>query len=58
MGGVTTPIVDRKLLFEPTGQLTQKSGKGQPLNIQRAGLHVLEEKNLFRNVVKLLVANP
>lgn len=27
-------------------------------NIQRAGLNVLEEKNLFRNVVKLLVANP
>lgn len=27
-------------------------------NIQRAGLNVLEEKNLFRNVVKLLVAIP
>jgi hypothetical protein len=23
-------LVDRKLLFEPTGHLTQKSGKGQP----------------------------
>jgi ubiquinone/menaquinone biosynthesis C-methylase UbiE len=27
-------------------------------NIQRAGLNVLEEKNLFRDVVKLLVASP
>ncbi|UCD72207.1 MAG: methyltransferase domain-containing protein [Syntrophobacterales bacterium] len=27
-------------------------------NIKRAGLHVLEEKNLFRDVVKLVVANP
>ncbi|MFQ6078642.1 MAG: class I SAM-dependent methyltransferase [Thermodesulfobacteriota bacterium] len=27
-------------------------------NIKRAGLNVLEEKNLFRDVVKLLVANP
>jgi ubiquinone/menaquinone biosynthesis C-methylase UbiE len=27
-------------------------------NIERAGLHLLEEKNLFRDVVKLIVANP
>ena len=27
-------------------------------NMKRAGLDVLEEKNLFRDVVKLLVANP
>ena len=27
-------------------------------NVKRAGLNVLEEKNLFRNVVKLVVANP
>jgi ubiquinone/menaquinone biosynthesis C-methylase UbiE len=27
-------------------------------NIQRAGLNVLEEKNLFRDVVKFVVANP
>jgi ubiquinone/menaquinone biosynthesis C-methylase UbiE len=27
-------------------------------NIERAGLNVLEEKNLFRYVVKLIVANP
>jgi hypothetical protein len=46
------------MLFEPTGHLTQKSGKGRPLNIQRAGLHVLEEKNLFRDVIKLLMAIP
>jgi len=27
-------------------------------NMERAGLNVLEEKNLFRDVVKLVVANP
>jgi len=27
-------------------------------NIERAGLNVLEERNLFRDVVKLVVANP
>jgi len=27
-------------------------------NMGRAGLNILEEKNLFRDVVKLVVANP
>lgn len=27
-------------------------------NMKRAGLHLIEEKNLFRNVVKLLIAHP
>jgi hypothetical protein len=27
-------------------------------NMKRAGLHLIEEKNLFRDVVKLLVAHP
>ena len=27
-------------------------------NMERAGLHVVEEKSLFRDVVKLVVANP
>ncbi len=27
-------------------------------NMERAGLNILEEKNLFRDVVKLIVANP
>jgi ubiquinone/menaquinone biosynthesis C-methylase UbiE len=27
-------------------------------NMERAGLNILEEKNLFRNVVKLVAANP
>jgi hypothetical protein len=27
-------------------------------NLKKAGLHVVEEKNLFRDVVKFVVANP
>jgi ubiquinone/menaquinone biosynthesis C-methylase UbiE len=29
-----------------------------PVNIERAGLTVLEERNLFRDIVKLIVASP
>lgn len=50
-------------IFDVLNRITVKSvgvniNRNTTENMERAGLHIVEERNLFRDIVKLLVARP